>query len=87
MRLLVQLIYNQLEVDFIASNGTEKYYIQSAYAIHDEEKRMQEIASLKKIEDSFKKIVIVGDDIATYTDENGFVYMSLFDFLLKKNFI
>ena len=68
MRLLVQLIYNQLEVDFIASNGTEKYYIQSAYAIHDEEKRMQEIASLKKIEDSFKKIVIVGDDIATYTD-------------------
>ena len=51
------------------------------------DKREQEIASLKNIDDSFRKIVIVGDDIATYIDDNGFVYMSLFDFLLKEDSI
>lgn len=71
----------QYEVDFVASNGSDKYYIQSAYALPDEEKRQQELASLKRIDDSFKKIVIVGDDIATYTDEDGFVFMGLFQFL------
>lgn len=71
----------QYEVDFIASNGSDKYYIQSAYALPDEDKRQQELASLKRIDDSFKKIVIVGDDIATYTDEDGFVFMGLFQFL------
>lgn len=74
--------YIQYEVDFIATNGSDKYYIQSAYAIPDEEKREQEIASLKRIDDSFKKIVIVGDDIVSYTDNNGFIYIGLFQFLL-----
>ena len=59
----------------------DKYYIQSAYSLSDEAKRKQELASLKKIDDSFRKIIIVGDDIATYTDENGFVFMGLFQFL------
>lgn len=76
-----KLQYKQYEVDFIATNGIEKYYIQSAYALPDEEKREQETASLKRIDDSFKKIIIVGDDIATYTDENGFVFMGLLQFL------
>lgn len=71
----------QYEVDFIANNGTDKYYIQSAYSLPDEDKRQQELASLKRIDDSFKKIIIVADDIATYTDENGFVFMGLFQFL------
>ena len=75
--------YKQLEVDFIATNGLKKHYIQSAYSIPTLEKREQELASLKKIDDSFQKIVIVGDDIATYTDPHGFVFMSLFCFLLN----
>lgn len=73
--------YVQYEIDFIASNGMEKYYIQSAYRLDGEEKRQQEIRPFAKINDSFKKIVIVGDDIATYTDEKGVVFMGLFQFL------
>jgi len=76
-------VYIQYEVDFIATNGINKYYIQSAYMLATEEKRKQELASLKRIPDSFKKIVIVGDDIAQYTDNNGFTFIGLFDFLLK----
>ena len=74
--------YIQYEIDFIANNGTEKYYIQSAFALDTEEKRQQELNSLLKISDSFRKIVIVGTDIAEYTDDNGIRYMGLFQFLL-----
>ena len=73
--------YIQYEIDFIAQNGVDKYYIQSAFKMDSEEKREQELRSLMKIDDSFKKIVITGDDIATYTDEKGIVYMGLFQFL------
>lgn len=76
-----KLQYIQYEVDFIANNGNEKYYIQSAFSITDEAKRQQELASLKRIDDSFRKIIIVGDDIATYTDNQGYVFMGLFQFL------
>ena len=61
----------------------KKYYIQSAYRLDSEEKKEQELKSLKNIDDSFKKIVIVSDDIATYTDEDGITYMGLFNFLLN----
>jgi predicted AAA+ superfamily ATPase len=71
----------QYEVDFIATNGQEKYYIQSAYRIDDETKREQELNSFKHIDDSFRKIVIVGDDIAPWTNEKGISYMGLFQFL------
>ena len=77
-----KLQYIQYEIDFIANNGTEKYYIQSAFALGTEEKRRQELNSLLKISDSFRKIVIVGTDIAEYTDNNGIRYMGLFQFLL-----
>lgn len=73
--------YRQLEVDFIATDGVEKFYIQSAFALPDEDKKEQEISSLKKIDDSFRKIIIVGYDIATYIDDNGFIFMSLRQFL------
>lgn len=73
----------QYEVDFIANKGMEKYYIQSAYRLDTEEKRQQELNSLHKIDDSFRKIVIVGDDIVPYTDEKGITFMGLFYFLLK----
>ena len=75
--------YIQYEVDFIANNGTDKYYIQSAYALDTEEKKQQELRSLHKIDDSFRKIVVVGNDIAEYTDDKGIHYIGLFQFLLK----
>ncbi len=77
--------YIQYEVDFIATNGIDKYYIQSAYSMPTEEKRQQEFKSLKIIGDSFRKIVIVGDDIATYTNEDGITVMGLFQFLLNND--
>ena len=73
--------YKQYEVDFIAANGNEKFYIQSAYEISTETKREQELKSLKRIDDSFQKIVIVKDDIMPYRDEKGIYYMGLFQFL------
>ena len=76
-----KLTYVQYEIDFIAQNGMDKYYIQSAFKMDDDEKREKELRSLMKVDDSFKKIVIVGDDIATYTDNKGIVFMGLFQFL------
>ena len=73
--------YIQYEIDFIAQNGRDKYYIQSAFKMDDEDKRDQELRPLLKVDDSFQKIVITGDDIATYTDNKGIVYMGLFQFL------
>ena len=75
--------YSQREIDFIANKGNLKYYIQSAYAIPTEEKREQELASLLRVADSFKKIVVVDDDIMPYIDENGIYFTGMFDFLLK----
>ncbi len=71
----------QLEVDFVANLGSRRYYIQCAYHISDEEKRKQEQASLLGIDDGFKKIVIVGDDVLTGYNEKGILIASLSDFL------
>ncbi len=79
--------YRQLEVDFIATNGMNKYYIQSAYSLDSAQKREQELASLKHIDDSFTKIIIAGDDIASYTDDNGFVFLGLFTFLMNSDIL
>lgn len=73
----------QLEVDFVANKGDKRYYIQSAFALPDEQKREQELVSLKKINDSFKKIIITRDDIAPYHDDNGVLIIGLMDFLLR----
>lgn len=75
----------QLEVDFVVNTGSDKCYIQSALAIPDEEKRRQESASLLRINDSFRKIIVVKDDITPWTDDNGITTMGLFDFLLNKD--
>lgn len=75
--------YIQYEVDFIATDGAKKYYIQSAYSLDSEEKRTQELKPLYKIADSFQKIVIVHDDIAPYTDDKGIRFVGLLDFLLN----
>ena len=72
----------QLEEDFVVNEGSQKYYSQSALAMPDEERRKQEMASLLRIGDSFKKIIIVKDDIKPWTDENGILTMGLMDFLM-----
>ena len=74
-----------LEIDFVANKGSQRYYIQSAFAITDDEKKEQEEASLKAIKDAFKRIVILRNDIMPYHDENGFLIIGLIDFLLNPN--
>ena len=73
------------EVDFIARKGSKAIYIQSAYRIEDSDKREQELRPLKKIRDSFKKIVIVGDSMRPNTDGNGILFIGLMQFLLDPN--
>lgn len=73
----------QLEVDFVVNEGNQRYYIQSALALPDEEKRKQEMESLLRINDFFKKIIIVKDDIKPWRDENGILTMGLLDFLMN----
>lgn len=75
----------QLEIDFVANLGSRRYYIQSALQIPTAEKEQQEKASLLKVNDSFKKIVVVKDIIHVQRDEKGITTMSIYDFLLKKN--
>ena len=75
----------QLEIDFVANKGSKKYYIQSAYEMPTEEKLRQEKRSLIKVGDSFKKIVVVKDNIRPQTDEEGIVTMGLINFLLDQN--
>ncbi len=75
----------QLEVDFVANKGSKRYYIQSAFSIDDEGKRRQEINSLLRVPDSFRKIVVVRDDIIPWHDENGILYVGIEQFLLEEN--
>lgn len=75
----------QIEVDFVANLGSRRYYIQSAYAMPDEEKRRQEKASLLGIGDSFKKIIVVKDVLNPVRDNDGIVTMGIYDFLLDGN--
>ena len=77
----------QLEVDFIINRGNLRYYIQSAFAINSEEKKEQERNSLKRIDDSFKKIIIVRDNIVPRYYEYGIYYIGIRDFLLMDDFL
>ena len=76
---------SQFEIDFVANLGSRRYYIQSAFAITTEEKRIQEKNSLMQIKDSFKKIIVVKDVVNVTRDEYGITTMSIYDFLLKEN--
>lgn len=76
-------IRSQLEIDFIANKGSKRYYIQSALTVADEEKRIQETNSLNRVHDSFKKIVVVKDDIIPWHDEKGILYIGIEEFLLN----
>ncbi len=76
-------VKKSLEVDFIATQGNKKYYIQSAFRLGDEAKERQEKKSLENISDFFKKIVVVKDRTMLSRDENGIVTMDIFEFLLN----
>ena len=78
-----RFVRKSLEVDFVANNGNKRYYVQSALDIPSKEKLEQETRVLVGIPDSFKKIVVVRDRIKMKIDEQGIVYVSIFDFLLK----
>lgn len=80
-----RLIRKQLEVDFVVNQGSQRYYIQSAFAMPTLEKEVQESASLLLINDLFKKIIIVKDDIKPKRNEEGILTIGLKDFLLDKN--
>lgn len=73
---------SQLEVDFVAEKGDARYYIQSAYSLGNNEKIIQEKRPLLAVRDSFRKILIEGDDFEAYQDENGIVHVGIIDFLL-----
>lgn len=75
----------QLEVDFVCNQGNKRYYIQSAFAIPDEEKMKQEQASLDRINDSYKKIIIVYNHCKMWRNNKGYLIMSIMDFLLNPN--
>lgn len=75
----------QLEVDFVCNKGYQRYYIQSALEMPTDEKIRQEMASLRNIDDSFEKIIVVGTHQPLYRNEDGFTIMSIYDFLLKEN--
>lgn len=80
-------VRKQLEVDFVCNLGSKRYYIQSAYSLPDEEKRQQEIRPFRKIDDSFKKIVITKDIVPAFYDENGVLTINVYDFLLNPSSI
>ncbi|AME11456.1 hypothetical protein MmmBen50_0261 [Mycoplasma mycoides subsp. mycoides] len=77
----------QLEVDFVIQKASKKYYIQFAMNVYTKQKKEQEINSLLRIKDNFKKILIVYDDIEPRYDENGILYIGLKQFLLDENII
>ena len=75
-----------LEVDFVCNKGSERIYIQSAYKMPDVEKMEQEKRSLKLVDDSFRKIIVVGEHTKTWSDEKGIQIVSIYDFLLTPSF-
>ena len=75
----------QVEIDFVANRGSQRYYIQSAYALPTEEKQQQEVRPLRAVGDSFKKIVVVKDDILLRRDDYGIVTLGLRQFLTDDN--
>lgn len=77
-------IRKQFEVDFVANDSDSRYYIQSAYTIPDEEKMIQETNSFRNIDDSFKRVLIVKDDMTPYHNDNGILVIGLYDFLLDQ---
>ena len=78
-------VRRQYEVDFVCNLGSKRYYIQAAWRMDSDAKIAQEEKSLRTIDDSFKKILVVGYNTPIIRDESGITTMSIYDFLLKEN--
>lgn len=76
-------IRKTLEVDFVCNQGYKRSYIQSAFSIPNEEKRNQELQSLRRIDDSFQKIVVIGDHNARYQNDDGILFIDIYDFMIN----
>ena len=77
--------HQKVEIDFVANLGSKRYYIQSAFAIPDEEKRAKEIRPFRNVGDSFKKIVVTANNAPVWRDENGILTINVLDFLLNQD--
>ena len=77
--------YRQLEIDFVANKGSERIYIQSAYRMDEPDKRDQELRPFLKMNDGFRKIVLVGDDVPPHVNEKGIMIMNVIDFMKDSN--
>lgn len=80
-------IRKQFEVDFVVNDSDQRYYIQSAFTIPDESKMLQESASFRNIDDSFKKIIVTKDNVTPHRNPEGYLIAGLFDFLLDKELL
>ena len=80
-----EAVRRNFEVDFVCNQGSKRYYIQSAYRMIDEDKVKQEETSLRNIDDSFKKIIVLGEYTPVLHNESGITIISIYDFLLKEN--
>lgn len=79
------MVRKQLEIDFVCNKGSKRYYVQSAFAIPDNEKLRQEANSLMHTDDSFKKIIVVKDMLAPWYTEDGILVIGVYDFLLDED--
>jgi len=77
--------YKQLEIDFVASKGSERIYIQSSYRMDEPDKKDQELRPFLKMNDGFRKIVLVGDDVPPHINEKGIMIMNVIDFMKDPN--
>ena len=78
-----KIVHKQLEADFVCNKGLKRYYVQSVFSIPDNEKMKQESNSLLRIDDSFKKIIVVKDTSALWYTEKGILVIGIYDFLLN----
>lgn len=79
------IVRRQYEVDFVANKGSQRYYVQSAWRMLDESKEVQECRSLRSISDSFKKIIVTGDNVLLKRDESGITIIPVIQFLKDPN--
>lgn len=82
-----KLIRKSLEVDFVCNRGPRRIYIQSAYSLPTEEKLEQEVRPFRKIDDSFRKLIVTKDMVPPFYDDNGILTVNLYDFLLEPEYL
>ena len=75
----------QVEIDFVCNLGSKKYYIQSALSVSDDAKKQQELRPLLNVDDFFKKIIITKDGVSSYRNDDGILFLNIYEFLLNEN--